>query len=360
MDINELNKSLTSSSEQAQVTSWRQFRHDPTNRDIANPDWLFETNGVRWAPRKEMTAITGRAGKGKSFFSLQMFAAAAFGERVLGITPLRQARQVLYVDTEQSEYDVAFRLNAVFRAMGKQDFSSFPSNVEFLRLRSEPDNVKRYNITLEAITDLNPDVVFLDGITDFVRDFDDKNEANEKISYLLNLTDKINGNVFPIIHQNEGGDSPKLRELIGSEVMRKDRSIISVDVKDGRFKAESIKGVPVSYEWRLTQFGNLTTDLSTAEEACEDERQKIADVFHKVIEARKGSQFSSKKQIAGYVGTVMGCVSESTNKKLFERAVFLGVVTMAYDGHKYLLRVDEKYSPKGNAAMARGEQVHPP
>lgn len=348
-------KSMEESSALAEnKIDWRQYRHDPTNRDIAVPDWLVDVGGRNYFPRKEIVPITGRGGNGKSQFVVQILGAVMSGERVLGITPLRKSRQILYVDTEQSEYDVAFRLNMMFRAMDKPEFSEFPINVEYLRLRPEPENGKRMKITMEALSDLRPDVIFIDGVTDLITDIEDKNEGVKQVNDFLKIVDDFGANLFPVIHQNEGGDSTKLRESVGSEYMRKSRQIIGVTVRNGTFEAKALKGIPFSYNWRITPFGNLTTNLSVEEQVCENEKKQIAQVFMKVVNARGKNIFDSKKQIYHYIGAQTATTSDKKNADMLERAVALGIVNMGYDGHKYKLWVNGNETDGVSDTMACG------
>ena len=346
---------MTLASEQAEAKSgWRQYRHDPTNRDVAQPNWAVSIDGKNLFPEKEMIGVSGRAGKGKSQFSIQLFGSLAFNIPLLGITPLRKPRQTLFVDGEQSEFDTAFRLNAMFRTLGMPEFSEFPENVEYLRLRSEPDNAKKKEITMEAINDLKPDLIFIDPLTDLIYDIEDKNEGVHLVNVLLSKIDELNANLFAVVHQNEGGDSLKLRENVGSELMRKCRQLISVDTKDGGFEATATKGIPFSYQWRLTPSGTFTNDMSIVEQLSEIEKQQMAQVFTKVLEVRRGCKFDSKKQLATYIGGQIGSTDESKNKKYLERAEALGVVSLSHDGHKYLLRVIENNGGEGNTANERG------
>jgi len=348
-------EAMTLASEQAEdKRDWRRYRHDPTNRDVAQPNWAVSIGGKNLFPEKEMIGVSGRAGKGKSQFSIQLFGSLAFNVPLLDITPLRKPRQTLFVDGEQSEFDTAFRLNAMFRTLGIQEFSSFPNNVEYLRLRSEPDNAKKKEITMEAIADLKPDLIFIDPLTDLIYDIEDKNEGVQLVNILLSKIDELNANLFAVVHQNEGGDSLKLRENVGSELMRKCRQLISVDAKNGGFEATATKGIPFSYQWRLTPSGSFTNDMSIAEQFIENEKQQKAQVFTKVIESRKGSKFDSKKQLAGYIGIQINSIDESKNKAYLKRAEELGVVSLSHDGHKYLLRVIENNGGEGNAANERG------
>lgn len=342
-------------SEQAEAKrDWRRYRHDPTNRDVAQPNWAVSIGGENLFPEKEMIGVSGRAGKGKSQFSIQLFGSLAFNVPLLDITPLRKPRQTLFVDGEQSEFDTAFRLNAMFRRLGIQEFSSFPNNVEYLRLRSEPDNAKKKEITMEAIADLKPDLIFIDPLTDLIYDIEDKNEGVQLVNILLSKIDELNANLFAVVHQNEGGDSLKLRENVGSELMRKCRQLISVDVKNGGFEATATKGIPFSYQWRLTPSGSFTNDMSIVEQLSEIEKQQIAQVFAKIIGSKECRTFDTKKNLLSCIGGHIGSVSETKEKEYLERAEVLGIIKKTYDGHKYKLQLISNNTQEGKAANVRG------
>lgn len=319
---------------------WRQFVHDFGNREIARPDFLLQIGGVPMMPRHELTTITGKAGQGKTYFNTILLGALLRGDPVLDIIPLRPVGRILFIDTEQSEFDVAERSNAMFRAMGWQEFTAIPQDrLTYLRLRTAEDNATRKAVTEEAIGDLHPEVIFLDGLTDLIVDIENKNEAHDTVAWWLSLSDKSDCNIISTIHQNEGSESTKLREFVGSESARKSRSIIDVSVKDGHFTAKALKGRPFSYDWRLDPFGNLTTTLAPAQIAGEQEKKALYDLFSKVIGKR--NKFDSRRQIYCSIGSVSGKLSESLNKETYERAQIMDVVSEKYNGHKYCLSLQE-------------------
>ena len=348
-------EAMTIASQQAESKKdWWQYRHDPTNRDVAQPNWAVSIDGKNLFPEKEMIGVSGRAGKGKSQFSIQLFGSLAFNVPLLGITPLRKPRQTLFVDGEQSEFDTAFRLNAMFRTLGMPEFSEFPENVEYLRLRSEPDNAKKKEITMEAINDLKPDLIFIDPLTDLIYDIEDKNEGVQLVNVLLSKIDELNANLFAVVHQNEGGDSLKLRENVGSELMRKCRQLISVDAKNGGFEATATKGIPFSYQWRLTPSGTFTNDMSIVEQLSEIEKQQMTQVFAKIIGSKESRTFETKKNLLSCIGGHIGSVSETKEKEYLERAEVLGIIKKTYDGHKYKLQLISNNTQEGKAANMRG------
>ena len=56
-------EAMISASEQAEAKrDWRRYRHDPTNRDVAQPNWAVSIGGENLFPEKEMIGVSGRAG----------------------------------------------------------------------------------------------------------------------------------------------------------------------------------------------------------------------------------------------------------------------------------------------------------
>ncbi len=320
---------------QEYATGWRKYLHDFSNSNIARPEFLLKIGGIDVMPRHELTTITGKAGQGKSYLNIIIMGALLKGEPVLNIVPLRPVQRILYVDTEQSEYDVAERSNAVFRAMGWQEYPYISDDtLRYLRLRTADSNEERAEITKLVIDDFHPDVVFLDGLTDFVVDLDDKNEAHDIVASYLKMIDTTDSNVIATIHQNEGSDNGKLREFVGSEIMRKSRTIITVSVQDGYFTAKPQKGRPFTYNWRINQFGDLTTTIVQPPTiADENERYRLEILFNKLTNSR--TRYDSKKQLLAKIGEIKGTLSEKEQKRILESAEEMEIISVRHDGHKY-------------------------
>lgn len=327
-------------------SSWKKYIFDFSNRNVALPDYLLSINGVGMFARKSLTCITGRAGQGKSQSLIPIVAAPLAQRELLGITPMRPIRHILWTDTEQEAWSISEKANRLLRLMGMPDFSPTPSNLTMLTTRQASGNKERLDVTKDAIEDINPDVVILDGITDMVQHMEDPDEAQQLVADWLKRIDEKDITLFVVIHQNEGGESSKLRAFIGSELMRKASNILQVSVKDGCFEIEQTKSrsVPMpKYRIRIDEHGNLTQSMA---ENPQTEEGRLADIMGRVIDKRNGS-FDSKKQIYSYIVAHTG-ESETKAKKLFERAEALEIISSTYDGHKYKLSLSSGNSGKLN------------
>ncbi len=323
---------------------WKKYIFDFAARNVAKPDYLLTINGVGMFARRSLTCITGRAGQGKSQ-SLIPFTAAPLAQReLLGVIPLRPIKHILWIDTEQEAWSISEKANRLLRLMGMPDFSPTPSQLTMLTTRQASSNQERLEVTKDAIEDINPDVVILDGITDMVQHMEDPDEAQQLVADWLKMIDERDITLFVVIHQNEGGESNKLRAFIGSELMRKASNILQVSVKAGCFEIEQTKSrsVPMPiYRIRIDTHGNLTQSMvenPQTEEGC------LAEIMEKVINKRNG-YFDSKKQIYAYIVSVTG-ESEGRAKSIYQRAEALEVIKPDYDGHKYKLRLDSGNSGK--------------
>ncbi len=327
-------------------SGWKKYIFDFANRDVATPDYLLSINGVGMFARKSLTCITGRAGQGKSQSLIPIVAASLAQCDLLGVTPLRPVRHILWTDTEQEAWSISEKANRMLRLMGLPDFSPTPDHLTMLTTRQASGNQERLQVTKDAIEDTNPDVVILDGITDMVQHIEDPDEAQQLVADWLKTIDEKDITLFVVIHQNEGGDSNKLRAFIGSELMRKASNILQVSVKEGCFEIEQTKSrsVPMpKYRIRIDGYGNLTQSMA---ENPQTEEGRLADILGRVIDKRNGT-FDSKKQIYTHIGAHTG-ESETKAKKLFERAEALDVISTTYDGHKYKVTLNSGNSGKHN------------
>jgi hypothetical protein len=326
------------------VPSWKKYVFDFADRNISMPDYLLSINGIGMFARRSLTCITGRAGQGKSQ-SLIPFTAAPLAQReLLGVTPLRPVKQILWADSEQERWGISEKANRLLRLMGMPDFSPTPPQLIMLTTRQASSNQERLEVTKDAIEDITPDVVILDGITDMVQHMEDPDEAQQLVADLLKRIDERDITLFVVIHQNEGGESNKLRAFIGSELMRKASNILQVSVKAGCFEIEQTKSrsVPMPiYRFRIDAQGNLTQSMV---ENPQTEEGRLADIMQKVIDKRKGT-FESKSMIYTFISSVTG-ESKSRAKSIYERAEALGVISQAYDGHKYKLSLNSGNSGK--------------
>jgi archaellum biogenesis ATPase FlaH len=317
--------------------TWKEYIFDFSDRSVTKPDFLLNMNGVDMFPRSSLTCITGKAGQGKSQLVYLMAAAISSQRRTLGITTLRPAT-INIVDTEQEAWSISDKANRMLRLMGKPNFSPAPDGMSLLTLRQVSSNKERLKITMDAIEELKPEVVFIDGITDMVEHIEDPDEAQRIVADLLKLIDEKGITLFVVIHQNEGSDNAKLRAFIGSELMRKAFCILEVSAKDGAFEVKNTKtrSIPMPmYKFRINEMGDLTDSMVSS---VQTEEGRLRELMEQVVEKRHGAKFDSKKQIYTIIASLKMC-SQNQGKNYLDKAEALGIVSVTIHGHKYKLIV---------------------
>lgn len=265
--------------------SYRDFLFDMTKEQV-KPDFRLSIQGIGLIPAGSITAVTGWAKQGKTQFltaiASVMLSGRDFGSIKRGTPP----KGFLWCDTEQSHYNIQMNMNRLYHQMGvEQHTPSQDIGLHILSLR--PCSAEeRLSIIQQAIDDLQPEVIVIDGIRDLLHDFNDISQSEKVMQWLLDNCAAIpNRNIFVVIHTNDGTE--KMRGNLGTELANKceDRFTvtkknggISVSFKQGGmsrkyFSAEHIaRGVemPDPFNFRIDENGYLTAEPLCDEEADTD------------------------------------------------------------------------------------------
>lgn len=195
--------------------------------NIRQPSPLLTCGGTVFATRQNLTVVSGKPKVCKTTFQSVIVAAAITGTSILTIgasNPLR----VLLCDTEQSGYYLSRQCDRILRIAGIE--KKIKEGFSVLELRSyEP--AERYNFIAEAVEDLRPDLLFIDGAADLVADTNDLLSSERLVSNLLTLASKYNLGIVTIIHSNPGAEG-KVRGHLGSTAERKSETVIILE-RDG-------------------------------------------------------------------------------------------------------------------------------
>lgn len=132
--------------------------------------------------------------------------------------------KLLIVDTEMAEAHTYKTTKRIHRMMG-WDTHSNNERLTVLSLREYAPN-ERAEIFKEAIEHLRPELVFLDGVRDLVKDFNSVEESTQTVGMLMKLSTKHDCHICSILHENKGNG--QLRGHLGTEVINKSESVLSV------------------------------------------------------------------------------------------------------------------------------------
>lgn len=220
----------------------RPYWLDP-REDYPEPYYMLEYNGVPFSTIGGIQAISGQKKNGKSFVLTQLMAAILGNgnERTQRYLPgltvpertieyLGHEPSVLYVDTEMEKLNSAKVLRRV-HWLCDWDMKQPNDRFQVLWLKNMPrDDVekaheKRYRLIRNAIEEVNPDIVFIDGIRDLLSSINDENNGVQILSELSTLAEERHMCIWNALHQNPRGDANseegKMRGWIGTELGNK-------------------------------------------------------------------------------------------------------------------------------------------
>ena len=218
--------------------------------DYRPPRYTLERNGVPFANVGELHVISGKPGHGKTGLMSQLMAAVLCGE--FGNTKARETKrkqidpdnldeylkddngnvvemavnpQVLYIDTEQGKDDTIAIKNRVCTLAGI-DYKKPSQSFYILRLRDTETAEERWKKVLKAVLVVKPTDIFLDGMLDIVKDYNDQVECQPIIRESMMLATHYDTSLWMVLHENPLVE--KLVGTLGSIVQRKVAEIFTV------------------------------------------------------------------------------------------------------------------------------------
>ena len=220
---------------------------DP-RENYPEPYYMLEYNGVPFSAIGGIQALSGQKKNGKTFVLAQLMAAvlATGCDRVNTYLPglrvpdrtlehLGHKPKVLYIDTEMEKLNSAKVLRRVHWLcdwpMGEK-----VDRFNVLWLRSVTDDKdengrttwkayqKRWYIIKAAIDELEPDIVFIDGLRDIIGDFNDNTQSASLVGDLMSLAEDKHICIWGVLHMNPrpgNDDESKMRGHLGTELGNK-------------------------------------------------------------------------------------------------------------------------------------------
>jgi hypothetical protein len=150
----------------------------------------------------------------------------------LGFTSEPGEGAIVWIDTEQSRYDLHTNVLRVFR---RAAVSHEPPYFHVFSLVDISTNQRReaLGLCLERLGPIR--AIFLDGVADLLLDPNDAEEAFALVDHLHMTAVRYNCAIISVLHENPGGgETGKTRGHLGSQLERKAESNIRVNKdKDG-------------------------------------------------------------------------------------------------------------------------------
>ena len=132
--------------------------------------------------------------------------------------------KVLIVDTEMAlshTYNTTRRIHRMMEWNTRQNHERL--TVLSLREYAQADRVAIFKKEIEA---LRPELIFLDGVRDLVKDFNSVEESTQTVGMLMKLSSEYDCHICSILHENKSDG--QLRGHVGTEIANKSETVMIV------------------------------------------------------------------------------------------------------------------------------------
>lgn len=326
------------------------------------PRYTMERKGVPFANVGELHIISGKPGHGKTGLMSQLMATllcGSFGNTRYALANERPKPIVLYIDTEQGKDDTIAIKNRVCSLAGLP-YDKPLRQFQILRLRETEEAVDRWRKIIKAIDIVQPTDIFLDGMLDIVRDYNDQVECQPIIRKCMMAATHFDASLWTVLHENPMMD--KLVGTLGSIAQRKVAEIFSVvkikqtdlkpadrrpDLPDIYFKVKQVKARGRDVEdWLFEYIANaggwgMPVELNDNGELINNPQARAAarlvgeaeNYFRAFDWGRTGTTYTSLENFL----RSKGITSNRKIKTLFDTAREYGIIYKSDTG-KYFFR----------------------
>lgn len=312
-----------------------------STQTVVNPErYALSVDGVGIFALSDIHGVKGKQKSGKSG-ALKVFAAALLNGLQFRVKSELEEPVVLFIDTEQQAADVKLVIDELKQMTGcEDDYIDSHLYLYTLRRMSYDSLLSDTRLLIELH---HPQVVFIDGLVDYVASFNDEVMSRELIHELLLLCEEHQCAIVNVLHENKAADDANMRGHLGTVLAQKagtvlqcqrgKTGIISVSCPDARH------GTMPTFNLRFGADGHLmdADQQHQQEQHAERERKAAARQAAKelVLEQRLNAALHI---IADNGGSIMR--NELTTKleaetKLSRPSVSKFITQMVKDGKLY-------------------------
>lgn len=231
--------------------------------EAPKPDFLLEIDGVGVMPAGGVTTVTGKAKQGKTQFLAAIVSCLLSGRNFGRMHRVKAPGHILWVDTEQSNYDIHNTIGRVYNLAGIP--AREPSDrhgLTVLQLRPL-DAVQRLEAINAAVVALNPEILIIDGVRDLIHNINDETESAAVVDWVLqSMTARPEMRVIVVLHTNPSGTGDKMRGHLGTEFENKFSDKFLCSKENGVFSVTHVsrgREVLTPFIFRIDEHGQLST-----------------------------------------------------------------------------------------------------
>lgn len=201
-----------------------------TKTEITPDQPCLSIDGVPFFNKGNIHAVKGLAKSGKTTVAKAMISALLKSEMFHLRSEINDAK-VFFLDSEQSAHDSKRIISDVKKITGLPD-KYLDSHLRLFSLRKLDCTQLLSDIEME-INLFRPDLVFIDGIVDFVDSFNDEKESKNLIRELMRMSSEYNCAIVNMLHTNPNDGTGKMRGHLGTLLSQKAGNVVECRMKCG-------------------------------------------------------------------------------------------------------------------------------
>jgi len=297
--------------------------------DVPEPVPVLKQGDCTIFSRGDISTIGGRA-KSKKTFLVVLFAK--------DFLKSSDAGKVLLIDAEMGKYR-AYRTARRIHRMMEWDIHQNHERLIVLSLR-EHEPGERVAIFREAIKNVCPKLIFLDGVRDLVVSVNNEEEATKTVSMLMKMTVEHDCHICSILHENNADG--KLRGWVGTEITNKSETVLTVtkiDDKISTVEPKYTRDIPFdAFTFRINEDGLPEYCDAPVKTAKAD---KMREVFEEIL---PNGVTLSYVDLRGKIMEFEG-IALSTAKRRIDAAVDSGIIIKGQGGYYFPKPINDENNP---------------
>ncbi len=269
-----------------------------TQTDVPPLEPAIMVDDVGILTKRDIHGIKAKQKQGKTTVLKVILAALLLGVMFRLKSCLKDPK-IFWLDTEQQPTDVKQILKDVSQ-MTKLPDSYIDEHVHLYPLRSRTYKTLLRELTVN-VNKHRPDVVFIDGVVEFVQSFNDEIMSHDLIKSLKNLANDCNCSIINVLHENKSSDDENMRGHLGTMLSHAAGTVIQcVKSKDGTITAKNSdsRHAPMpSWSIRYDSDGHI---VDADEQRRIDEQLKKQNQKERV-QAKKEARELERKNVAAQI-----------------------------------------------------------
>lgn len=194
-----------------------------TSTVVEAEQYALSVDGVGFFALGDVHGLKGKQKTGKSAV-LKVCAAALLSGQQFRVKSELMEPTVLFIDSEQKMQDVKLIIDEL-KEMTQCTDEYIDQHLHLFSLRR-----KSYDSLLSdtrlLIEEIKPQVVFIDGLVDYVASFNDEVMSRELIHELLQICEEHGCAIVNVLHENKAADDQNMRGHLGTVLSQKAGSVL--------------------------------------------------------------------------------------------------------------------------------------